>query len=59
MTINQYNARQELSTEDQEDVISVAQFYDSTISSIEQAVAYCLEDELALEEVSQIANFGM
>ena len=58
-TINQFNASHELSLEEQEDVISTAQFYDSEVKTIEQAVAYCLEDEEALEEISQIADFGM
>lgn len=59
MSINQYNAHHELTIEEQEDVIDVAKFYDSSIETIEQAIGYCMEDEEALEEVSHIADFGM
>ena len=51
MRINQYNAHHELTHEEQEDVIDIAKFYDSNIETIEDAVAYCMEDEEALEEV--------
>jgi|11_taG_2_1085331.scaffolds.fasta_scaffold10267_5 hypothetical protein len=59
MRINQYNAHHELTHEEREDVIDIAKFYDSNIETIEDAVAYCMEDEEALEEVSHIADFGM
>ena len=59
MSINQYNAAHELSKDEQAEVIEVAQSYDKTVKTVQQAVAYCIEDEEALEQVSHIADFGM
>lgn len=59
MRINKYNAHHELSQDEQEEVIEAVKFYQSHVITIEEAVAYCMEDEEALEDVSHIADFGM
>jgi hypothetical protein len=59
VTINQFNAPQELTLEEQAEVIETVKFYRSHVTTIEEAVAYCIEDEEALEDVSHIADFGM
>ena len=59
VTINQFNASHELTLEEQYEVIETVKFYQSHITTIEEAVAYCIEDEDALEDVSHIADFGM
>ena len=58
--LNQYTAGAALSFEDREHVIGLC----STIAgqdfaTVAQAIAYALEDETALEAISQIADFGL
>lgn len=59
MRVNQYNAHHELNQDEQDEVIDTVKFYQSHVTTIEEAVAYCMEDEEALEDVSHIADFGM